>query len=131
MKKVLIFLDDIRKPDWLYTNPADWILVKNFDELMEVVNQNKGNDITISFDNDLGLDGDGNILPDGYACLNWLIDNDIYIQNIIVHSDNTIANEQIFGKSKNWHKFLVNEGVFTSDELSVIKRPAMLNKLNR
>jgi hypothetical protein len=129
MKKVLIFLDDIRKPDWLYTNPADWILVKNFDELMEVINQNKGNDITISFDNDLGLDDDGNILTDGYACLNWLIDNDIYIQNIIVHSDNTIANEQIFGKSKNWHKFLVNEGYFTNDQLSVIKRPAMHNKI--
>lgn len=129
MKKVLIFLDDIRKPDWLYTNPNDWILVKNFDELKEVVNQNIGQDITISFDNDLGLDIDGNILPDGYACLNWLIDNDIYVKNIIVHSDNTVANEQIFGKSKNWHKFLILDGHFTSDDLSVIKRPAMHNKV--
>lgn len=129
MKKVLIFLDDIRKPDWLYTNPGDWILVKNFDELMEVVNQNKGNDITISFDNDLGVDDRGNILPDGYACLNWLIDHDIYIKNIIVHSDNTIANEQIYGKSKNWHKFLIMDGIFNDGDLSVLKRPAMFNKI--
>ncbi len=50
-----IFLDDIRYPFWIYDNPDDWIVVRNFEEFKILVD--KRNDIkTISFDNDLGID---------------------------------------------------------------------------
>ena len=107
--KIKIFLDDVRLPFWLYDDYNEWILVKNDIELKNLVLENINNIDSISFDNDLGIDSNGDILPDGYSCLNWLIENDIFIPNIIVHSDNVIANEQIYGKAMNWINFLINE----------------------
>jgi hypothetical protein len=85
----------------------------------------------ISFDNDLGNDNNGNILPDGYYCLNYLIDNDIYIKGIIVHSDNVVANEQIYGKAMNWYIFLVSENILKIGEVFTLKRPALNNLTNK
>lgn len=121
-----LFLDDIRLPFWVYDDAQDWEVVRNKDELISKIKERGIPDI-ISFDNDLGMDDDGNILPDGYSCLNWLIENDIYVKGIIVHSDNIIANEQIFGKAGNWHKFLVEEKLFDMNDIFTIKRPAMNN----
>jgi hypothetical protein len=36
-----IFLDDIRKPFWLYDNYTEWCLVKNFEEFKKVVDENR------------------------------------------------------------------------------------------
>jgi hypothetical protein len=120
-----LFLDDIREPFWIYDDYSDWVIVRNMKEMFSLIKE-KGVPSLISFDNDLG-NVDGVVLPDGYECLNRLIDNDIYIKGIVVHSDNNVANEQIFGKANNWHKFLIGEGVFSKDDVYVIKRPAMFN----
>jgi hypothetical protein len=120
-----LFLDDIRLPFWIYEDFNDWVIVRNMEELISTI-KDRGVPDLISFDNDLG-NVDGVVLPDGYACLNWLIDNDIYVKGIIVHSDNNVANEQIFGKANNWHKFLVVDGILNKDEVYVIKRPSMFN----
>jgi hypothetical protein len=106
------------------------VTVKNFEEFKNVIQNNIKNVEIISFDNDLGMDEGNNILPDGYSCLNWLIENDIYVKGIIVHSDNIIANEQIFGKAGNWHKFLVDEKIFNENDIFIMKRPAMSNLTN-
>jgi len=124
---IKLFLDDIRNPDWLYEDYKDWVVVRNDTEFKKFILENIDNIFIISFDNDLGVDKEGVILPDGYHCLNWLIDNDIYIKNIIVHSDNIIANEQIYGKAKNWYKFIVNEFDLDINLFSVIKREAKDN----
>jgi hypothetical protein len=122
-----VFLDDIRFPYWIYDNPDEWIVIRNDIDFKKFVSENKDNISTISWDNDLGVDKNGNIIPDGYSLLNWLIDNDIYIKNIIVHSDNVIASEQIFGKATNWFKYLISENILKKGELKVLKRPAMYN----
>ena len=122
-----IFLDDIRLPEWIYDDFQDWVLVKNRDEFEKIILDNKSDIDIISLDNDLGTDLDGNILFDGYSCLNWLIDNDIYIKNIIIHSDNIVASEQIYGKANNWINFLVSENILKKEEVSVLKRPSMQN----
>ena len=124
---IKLFLDDIRNPDWLYEDYKDWVVVRNDTEFKKFILENIDNIFIISFDNDLGVDKEGVILPDGYHCFNWLIDNDIYIKNIIVHSDNIIANEQIYGKAKNWYKFIVNEFDLDINLFSVIKREAKDN----
>ncbi len=119
-----LFLDDIREPFWIYDDYKKWIVVRNQEEFIKTITD-KGIPNVISFDNDLGVDNNGIILSDGYSCLNWLIDNDIYIKGVIVHSDNIVANEQIFGKAKNWQKFAINEKMLNVDEVFVIKRPSM------
>ncbi len=119
-----LFLDDIREPFWIYDSYKEWVVVKNKEEFIKIIT-NKGIPDVISFDNDLGVDTKGNILSDGYSCLNWLIDNDIYIKGIIIHSDNVVANEQIFGKANNWQRFLINEKILNVDDMFVLKRPAM------
>ena len=122
-----LFLDDIRNPDWLYDDYNEWIVVRTPDDFKNIIIE-KGVPDIISFDNDLGIDNlTKEILPDGYACLNWLIDNSYYIKSIIVHSDNIIANEQIYGKSLNWHKFLISEKILNSEDLFVLKRMSMNN----
>ncbi len=121
-----LFLDDIRDPFWIYDDYSDWTIVRNYDDFIKFISENFGDIECISFDNDLG-NVDGVVLPDGYECLNHLIDNDIYVKGIVVHSDNNVANEQIFGKANNWHKFLIADGIFTKDDVYVIKRPSMFN----
>ncbi len=119
-----IFLDDIRKPFWIYDNPEEWTLVQNFEELTNAILENYPNISHLSFDNDLGTDDKGINLLDGYFCLNWLIDNDLYIENILVHSDNVVASEQIYNKASNWMNFSKNNGFYKYD-FQVLKRPAM------
>lgn len=131
MNTFKLFLDDIRHPFWIYEDVTDWVIVRNIDDFKKIVSENIDNIECISFDNDLGTDDNGNILPDGYSCLNWLIDNDIYVKGIIVHSDNVVANEQIFGKASNWHKFLVKENILNKDDVFTIKRPALSNLTDR
>ena len=122
-----IFLDDIREPYWIYDNYSEWIVIRNDIDFKNFILENKDNINIISFDNDLGSDRFGNIIPDGYSLVNWLIENDIYIKNIIIHSDNIITSEQIYGKVTNWYKFLISENIFKSGDLKVFKRPAMYN----
>ncbi len=64
---------------------------------------------------------------DGYYCLNYLIENDIYVDEIIVHSDNVVANEQIYGKANNWMNFLINENLIDEKNIKILKRPALHN----
>ena len=121
-----LFLDDIRLPHWIYEKTYEWfwVVVKNKNEFVDTINKH-GIPKVISLDNDLGLTPTGEIHEDGYACLNWLIDNDIYVENIIIHSDNVVANEQMYGKACNWQKHLISEGLLTYGK--VLKRPALKN----
>ncbi len=121
-----LFLDDIRLPYWIYDDYPEWIVVRNQEDLISKI-KTIGVPEIISFDNDLGMDDSGNILPDGYSCLNWLIENNVYVKGVIVHSDNVIANEQIFGKVGNWHNYLISENILDKKEVFNIKRPAMKN----
>ena len=65
-----LFLDDkLDAPD------DSWLVARSFEEFKSVVLEN-GAPRAISFDYDLGADKNGNPLPNGKDCANWLIEAD-------------------------------------------------------
>lgn len=63
----------------------------------------------ISFDNDLGLEENGDLAPDGYAAVKWLVYEsglDLSRLQFAVHSANPVAAEQIRGLLNNYIRFL-------------------------
>ncbi len=105
-----LFLDDIRSVSMVYPNlkDKDFIIVRDYFSFVETI-KNKGLPDYISFDNDLGLDKDGNIALDGYACAKWLVyesGNNIANLNFYVHSANPVAKLQIESLLNNYIKFL-------------------------
>ena len=108
MKK--LFLDDIRTPDMVYdkTVATDFVVVRNYAEFVNYIKQN-GIPEFISFDNDLGLDKNGEVAPDGYAAVKWLVYEsglDLRYLEFKVHSANPVAAEQIRGLLNNYIEFL-------------------------
>lgn len=107
MKKV--FLDDIRTPEMVYnkTVAKDFIVVRNYADFIKYFQEN-GLPEFISFDNDLGLDEDGEIAADGYAAAKWLVYEsgfDLRELQFKVHSANPVASEQIRGLLNNYIQF--------------------------
>lgn len=110
MKK--LFLDDIRTVDMVYDEAAteDFSVVRTYSEFVEYIQLNGLPDF-ISFDNDLGLDEEGNVAPDGYAAAKWLVYEsglDLSRLKFVVHSANPIAAEQIRGLLHNYIRHLNN-----------------------
>ncbi|WP_422104518.1 cyclic-phosphate processing receiver domain-containing protein [Winogradskyella sp.] len=108
MKK--LFLDDIRTVDMVYnkSEEKDFDIVRTFDEFVNYIKTN-GLPEFISFDNDLGLDSEGHVAPDGYAAAKWLVYDsglDLSHLNYKVHSANPVAANQIRGLLDNYIKFL-------------------------
>lgn len=115
-----IFLDDKREISDVHDELIDWVLARNFSEFKKLVETNQVS--TVSFDNDLGQDENGNALEEGSYVLNWLINNDIIIPYIFVHTDNVAESENITCKARNWHKFLKSDNLLT--DCWVIRKPA-------
>lgn len=101
-----LYLDDIR-------NPKDdtFIIVRSFDEAVEFVKK-YGIPEYISFDHDLGVDTEGNILKSGHDFAKWLVESDL--NNIYkfptnftfnVHSANPIGKSNIQSILNNYIKF--------------------------
>jgi hypothetical protein len=108
MKK--LFLDDLRTVDMVYeysiVNTFD--VVRSFDEFVTYI-QTHGLPEFISFDNDLGLDTNGEVAPDGYAAAKWLVYEsvlDLRKLTFKVHSANPVAAEQIRGLLTNYINFI-------------------------
>ncbi len=115
MKKITynLFLDDIRDIEMVYpnSNESDFNVVRNYDDFKLII-LNKGLPSFISFDNDLGVDEEGNLLPDGYACAKWLVYEsglDLINLNYNVHSANPVASVQIKSLLDNYLKHLKRE----------------------
>lgn len=91
-----LYLDDLRElPDNTY------ILARSYDEAIEYI-KNNGIPDYISFDHDLGVDSDSNLLPTGYDFAKWLVEmdmDDIYIFpsgfDFFVHSANPVGKVNI------------------------------------
>lgn len=108
MKK--LFLDDVRTIEMIYNKSMEqeFDIVRTYDEFVAYINEN-GLPNFISFDNDLGLDNDGNVAPDGLAAAKWLVyKSGLDLRNLEfkVHSANPIASEQIKGLLDNYIKYL-------------------------
>ena len=108
MKK--LFLDDIRTIDMVYhtSKIPEFDIVRTYVEFVNYIKKN-GLPSFISFDNDLGLDEDGKVAPDGLAAAKWLVYQsglDLRDLKFKVHSANPIAAEQIRGLLTNYIKHL-------------------------
>lgn len=99
MKK--LFLDDIRNVEMVYAEAEvkSFNVVRSYSAFVEYIKKN-GTPEFISFDNDLGLDERGEVAPDGYAAVKWLIyESGLHLRNLKfnVHSANPVGAEQIRG----------------------------------
>ena len=111
MKK--LFLDDLRTVDMVYDkSEVDLFdVVRNYEDFVSYIKVN-GLPNFISFDNDLGLDANEEVAPDGYACAKWLVYEsglDLRSLEFKVHSANPVAAEQIRGLLTNYIKHLKTE----------------------
>ncbi|MFM7023455.1 MAG: cyclic-phosphate processing receiver domain-containing protein [Flavobacteriales bacterium] len=111
LKKYSLFLDDIRTVDMVFKEDPGFIIVRSYDAFVNYIKEN-GCPEFISFDNDLGEDENGNLLPDGYACVKWLVyENNFDLKDFrfIVHSANPVASVQIKSLLNNYIKHLNND----------------------
>lgn len=108
--KTRLFLDDLRTVDIVYpkTFSDQFDIVRNYQDFVAYITKNGLPDF-ISFDNDLGLDDENNIAPDGLAAAKWLVYEsglDLKDLEFHVHSANPVATEQIRGLLTNYIKFI-------------------------
>ena len=108
MKK--LFLDDVRTLAMVYPNDdkAEWDIVRSYEDFVAYIKKD-GLPPFISFDNDLGLDENGQVAPDGYAATKWLVyESGLDLKNLKyhVHSANPVAAEQIKGLLNNYLRHL-------------------------
>ena len=111
MKK--LFLDDLRTVDMVYDKSSEneFHVVRTYNEFVDYIRMNGLPDF-ISFDNDLGLDENGEVAPDGYAAAKWLVYEsglDLSKLQFKVHSANPVASEQIKGLLTNYIRHLSGE----------------------
>jgi hypothetical protein len=108
-----LFLNDLRTVDMIYGKSETDLfdVVRSYDEFLSYIRLNGLPDF-ISFDNDLGLDANEEVAPDGYACAKWLVyESGLDLKNLEfkVHSANPVASEQIKGLLNNYIKYLRTE----------------------
>jgi hypothetical protein len=113
-----LFLDDLRDVKTIYHNDSGFIVVRNYIDFVNCI-KTRGIPQFISFDNDLGEDENGNILPDGYACTKWLVyESNLDLRNLKfdVHSANPVARIQIQSLLNNYIRFLETENFFENKD---------------
>lgn len=88
---IRIYLDDLRD----IPTSKGFVGARTFGEAKELLLHNKVE--ILSLDHDLGEDGNGNELLNGYDLVKWICENykdkALSIQNIYIHSDNPVGRE--------------------------------------
>jgi hypothetical protein len=112
--KKKLFLDDLRSVDMVYdkTTVNDYSIVRSYSEFVTYIEAHGLPDF-ISFDNDLGLNEQGEVALDGYAAAKWLVYEsglDLSTLTFKVHSANPVAAEQIRGLLDNYIRHLKSQG---------------------
>lgn len=99
MKKIKLYLDDIRNP-----KTEGWTIVRNHEEFVEFININ-GLPEEVSFDHDLGENK-----KTGYDCAKWLCEycwtNGLPVPDWNVHSANPVGRDNIVQLIENFQKKL-------------------------
>jgi hypothetical protein len=94
-----LYLDDTRQGPWNdFVHDTDdwknWVICRSV-EVAKVILRT-GQVEFMSLDHDMGVDGDGNLLPTGYDLLCWLEENvDIPRPKVVVHSSNTVGRQRM------------------------------------
>jgi hypothetical protein len=87
-----LFLDDIREPHRVYPAEVGWIVVRSFDEAVEVLESACRCPSHISFDHDLGAahySGDFSDYKTGYDFVKWIVERDIDAKGQYIPKDFT------------------------------------------
>ena len=105
-----VFLDDLRSVQTIYpsANESDFVVVRSYNDFVEKIKE-MGLPDFISFDNDLGCEENGDLLPEGYDAAKWLVYEsglDISKLKFNVHSSNPVAKSNIKSLLDNYIKFL-------------------------
>lgn len=92
MKKLLIFIDDIRFPKAnIYKTFDDIFIYRNYKDSIEALNffKDKSYEIYVSFDHDLGEN------KSGYDIAKYIVENHININGFSIHSMNIVGCKNI------------------------------------
>jgi hypothetical protein len=104
-----LFLDDLRTVEMVYPGQEEkFIVVRSHTDFVSYIAINGLPDF-ISFDNDLGENEEGNIMPEGYDCAKWLVyQSGLDLKNLkfMVHSANPVAKVNIVSLLNNYIAFL-------------------------
>lgn len=87
---------------------SEFVVVRTYYDFVNYIQAN-GLPEFISFDNDLGLEENGDLAPDGYAAAKWLVYEsglDLTELKFNVHSANPVAAQQIKGLLTNYIKHI-------------------------
>ena len=108
-----LFLDDVRTVDMVYgeSHINQYYTVRSYNEFINFIKKNGLPDF-ISFDNDLGLDEEGNTAKEGYDAAKWLVyESNLDLKNLKfkVHSSNPVAKKNIYYLLSNYIKYLNNK----------------------
>ena len=104
-----IFLDDRRE------TPEGFIRTRTVKTTIELLRWNDGNIDTLSLDNDLGKD-----VVEGRMVARWIEERAYFglldpIPNLIVHSDNNVARDDMLKAFENAKKYWNNPPDFTKE----------------
>lgn len=87
MELINLYVDDLRKC------PDDFIIARNYDEAVEVLNNYKVN--ILSLDHDLGLDEDRSE-KNSYDIVKYMCENGISPKKIYIHTDNVVGRNNMY-----------------------------------
>jgi len=120
MKKIRVFLDDIRTPEMAhnsikglgldYSQTDNWVIVRDYFEFVKMINNNFDKIELVSFDHDLAcLDKDGLEWTGKDAAdylINYCLDNLKILPDWYVHTDNTSGRQNIIGAINGYLKVI-------------------------
>lgn len=87
-EKINLYVDDLRDC------PKGFIIVRNIEQAKYYL---ENYDIEIlSLDHDLGLDSQGNLLPNGYELVKYICENGLKVEKIYIHTDNPVGRENMY-----------------------------------
>ena len=86
-QEINLYVDDIRR--W----PDGFVVARNYDEAIELLNNNKIN--ILSLDHDLGIDEHG-VEKNGYDIVKYICEYGISSKKIYIHTDNIVGRDNMY-----------------------------------
>ncbi|NSB12149.1 cyclic-phosphate processing receiver domain-containing protein [Clostridium beijerinckii] len=87
MELVNLYVDDLRKC------PDGFIVARNYNEAIEILNAREIN--ILSLDHDLGLDENG-VEKNGYDIVKYMCENGISPRKVYIHTDNVVGRNNMY-----------------------------------
>ena len=85
--EINLYVDDIRRC------PNDFVVARNYDEAIELLNNKKIN--ILSLDHDLGIDEHG-VEKNGYDIVKYICERGISPKKIYIHTDNVVGRDNMY-----------------------------------